>query len=137
VHTTNYYNAFIEVSEDCPVFESEVPKQRREGKSVALLQFEMISQNPYQFSSDDVLFNIHALRNHLSPSKEEKEKYFSKGQACFRASPLVKRYGWGVHFDENGKMALYNLDSPEYQKLKGAPELEHLKGMRNKKNSTN
>ena len=133
MHTTNYYDTFIEAAEDCPVMESEIPKMRGESKSVALLQFEMISQNPYKYTSDEVLFSIHALRNQLSTSASLKAEFFSKGQACFRASPLVKRYGWGIHFDENGKMALYNLDSPEYQKLKNDSGLTHLKGMRNKR----
>ncbi|SMC66449.1 DUF6157 family protein [Moheibacter sediminis] len=133
MHTTNYYNTFIEVSEDCPVFESEIPQQKGDNKSVALLQFEMISHNPYKYTSDEVLFNIYVLRNNLSPNQKEKEKFFSKGQACLRASPLGKRYGWGIHFDENGRMALYNLDSPEYQKLKGDISLTHLKAMRNKR----
>lgn len=133
MHTTNYYNTFIEVSEDCPVFESEIPKQRGDSKSVALLQFEMIAHNPYRYTSDEVIFNIHALRNDLSVNESNHEIFFSKGQPCFRASPLSKRYGWGIHFDENGKMALYNLDSPEYQNLKADPDLKHLKAMRNKK----
>jgi len=133
MHTTNYYNTFIEAAEDCPVMESEIPKMRGENKSVALLQFEMIAQNPYKFTSDEVLFSIHALRNQLAPSASVKADFFSKGQACFRASPLVKRYGWGIHFDEKGKMALYNLDSTEYQKLKNDAELAHVKGMRNKR----
>ncbi len=133
MHTTNYYDTFIEAAEDCPVMESEIPKMRGENKSVALLQFEMISQNPYKFTSDEVLFSIHALRNQLSLSESVKADFFSKGQACFRASPLVKRYGWGVHFDENGKMALYNLNSTEYQKLKKDSQLAHVKGMRNKR----
>lgn len=135
MHTTNYYNTFIEVSEDCPVFESEIPKSKGDDKTVAMLQFEMISHNPYKFTSDEVLFNIYALRNNLSPTQDEKDKFFSKGQACFRASPLTKRYGWGIHFDENGKMALYNLDSPEYKKLKGDIGLTHVKAMRNKRAS--
>src|SRR5690606_3670915 len=133
MHTTNYYNTFIEISDDCPVFESEIPKYRGGYKSVALLPFELIAHNPYHFTSDEVLFNIHALRKGLPPNEENKQEFFSKGQACFRASPLGKRYGWGIHFDENGKMALYNLDSPEYQNLKGDPNLAHVKAMRNKK----
>lgn len=133
MHTTNYFNTFIEVSEDCPVFESEIPTEKAGNKSVALLQFEMISHNPYKFTSDEVLFNIHAFRKNLTPNEENKQEFFSKGQPCFRASPLTKRYGWGIHFDENGAMALYNLDAPEYQKLKGDVGLTHLKAMRNKK----
>lgn len=133
MHTTNYFNTFIEVSEDCPVFEPEIPKEKAGNKSVALLQFEMISHNPYKFTSDEVLFNIHALRKNLSSNEEKKQEFFSKGQPCFRASLLTKRYGWGIHFDENGKMALYNFDAPEYQKLKNDISLTHLKAMRNKK----
>lgn len=133
MHTTNYYDTFIEAAEDCPVMESEIPQMRGENKSVALLQFEMISQHPYRFTSDEILFSIHALRNNLSPSESEKEIFFSRGQACLRASPLPKRYGWGIHFDQDGKVALYNLNSVEYQKLKKDPLLKHLKAMRNKR----
>ncbi len=134
MHTTNYYNTFIEVSEDCPVFESEIPKEKGENKSVALLQFEMISHNPYQFTSDEVLFNIHALRNHLTPNDTNREEFFSKGQPCFRASPLSKRYGWGTHHDEKGKTALIPMDSNDYKKLIKNSGLKHLKAMRSKKN---
>lgn len=132
-HTTNYYSTFLEVSEDCPIFESEIPKEKAGNKSVALLQFEMISHNPYKFTSDEVLFHIYAMRNDLPANESNREDFFSKGQPCFRASPLTKRYGWGIHFDENSKMALYNLDSPEYQKLKSDNSLKHVKAMRNKK----
>ncbi|HLV24486.1 MAG TPA: DUF6157 family protein [Moheibacter sp.] len=83
MHTTNYYNTFIEISDDCPVFESEIPKERGGNKSVALLQFEMIAHNPYQFTSDEVLFNIHALRKDLAPNEENKQEFFSKDKLVF------------------------------------------------------
>jgi hypothetical protein len=34
-----------------------------------------------------------------------------------RSSDLGKRYGWGVHADENGRIALYAVDSTEYAAL--------------------
>lgn len=34
-----------------------------------------------------------------------------------RASALGKKYGWGVHYDAHGKMALYGLDSREYEQF--------------------
>ncbi len=39
---------------------------------------------------------------------------FSKSHPCLRASMLPKRYGWGVHFNAEGKIALYAKESPEY-----------------------
>lgn len=66
-------------------------------------------------------------------TQKEKTKFFSKGQACFRASPLTKRYGWGVHSNAEGKIALYAVGSEEYQKLSEDQALKHLKAMRSKR----
>ena len=132
--TTNYINTFIEVAEDCPVKAAEIPPQKEE-KTAANIQFEMVAHNPYKYTSDDVLFQVYATKNKLSGSKlkEEREKFFSKGQACFRSSPLTKRYGWGVHNDEKGKIAIYPIDSPEYKKFAKDKTLAHKRGMRSKR----
>lgn len=132
--STNYHNTFIEVAEDCPVLEAEVPKEKGGKKTVPLLQFEMIAHNPYKYTSDEVLFSIFALRNAVSSEDDtERKRFFSKGQACFRASPLGKRYGWGFHFDENAKMALYAMESEEYREFKNDKTLEHTSAMRSKR----
>jgi hypothetical protein len=132
--TTNYINTFIEVAEDCPVKAAEIPPQKEE-KTAANIQFEMVAHNPYKYTSDDVLFQVYATKNKLSGSKlkEERQKFFSKGQACFRSSPLTKRYGWGVHNDEKGKIAIYPIESPEYKKFAKDKSLEHTRGMRSKR----
>jgi hypothetical protein len=135
MHTTNYYNAFIEVAEDCPVTNAEVPPLKGDNKTVANLQYEMIIDNPYKYTSDDLIFKIHALRNSIgmATQKAEREKFFSKGQPCMRCSPLTKRYGWGVHSNAEGKIAIYAIDSAEYKKLAKDKKLEHTKGMRSKR----
>lgn len=129
--TTNYYNTFIEVAEDCPVEAAEIPPERKRITSVRT-QYEMITKHPYEFTSDDVLFSIFAEKNGVSQNRiaVERKKYFSKGRACLRSSALGKRYGWGIHFDENGKMELYGVDSEEYKKLVGNSNIDHLKAMR-------
>jgi hypothetical protein len=133
--TTNYYDTFIEVADDCPVKIAEVPPQRGQDKSVANIQFEMIIANPYKYTSDDILFRVFAIRNELGAKdlEEEREKFFSKGQPCFRSSPLTKRYGWGVHSDSKGRIALYAVESDEYEELAGNKNLKHLKAMRSKR----
>jgi hypothetical protein len=135
--TTNYINTFIEVSEDCPTSEGEIPVPRGEEKTAALIQYEMVGENPYAYTSDDVLFEVYALKNKVTSKARarEREKFFSKGQACFRSSPLTKRYGWGVHNDEHGKIALYSVGSSEYKKLVKDKTLAHVKGMRSKRAS--
>jgi hypothetical protein len=46
--TTNYYNTFIEIAEDCPVKVAEIPPQKGESKTAASIQYEMIAGHPYE-----------------------------------------------------------------------------------------
>lgn len=129
--TTNYFNTFIEVAGDCPVDKAEVPPERSR-KTKVRMQYELISENPYEFTSDDLLFHIYAQRHEIPESQREKERaaYFSKGRACLRSSSLGKRYGWGIHYDEDGKMAIYGIGSDNYDELVRDESLDHLKAMR-------
>ena len=131
VHTTNYKDTFIIVSDDCPAKGGEIPPTKNGVKTVASIQFNILSKNPYKFTSDDVLFQTHAERNDLTESELEtaRERFFSKGQACFRASPLTKRYGWGVHSDKEGKIALFGCETTEYKSLLTDKNLKILKAM--------
>ncbi len=134
-HSTNYFNTFIEIADDSPIACSEVPPVKGESKTAATIQFEMIRKNPYKFNSDDVLFQVFADKNDLTKSeyKEARQNFFSKGQPCFRASPLTKRYGWGVHYNADGKMAIYGAESDEYQKFLSDKSLKVLKAMKSSK----
>jgi|SRR5699024_581380 len=129
--TTNYVNTFVEVAEDCPVNKAESPPERSR-KTKVRMQYELISENPYTYTSDDLLFHIYAKRHDIPESKkeEEREAYFSKGRACLRSSSLGKRYGWGIHYDENGKMALYGVESVKYTQFARDENLDHLKALR-------
>lgn len=135
MHTTNYTNTFIEVAEDCPVAAAEVPPQKGDKKTIANLHFDMVIDSPYKYTSDDVIFSAYAAKNDIPKSKyaDERAAFFSKGQACMRASPLTKRYGWGVHNDAKGRIAIYAVDSPEYKKLAKDKAIEHTRGMRSKR----
>lgn len=133
--STNYYNTLIEVAEDCPVPAAQVPPQRGNEKTTANFQFEMISRNPYRYTSDEVIFDVYAIKKDLTEAErdEERMKFFSRGQACLRASPLTKRYGWGVHSNAEGKIALYAIESEEYQKLSKDRNTKQVKAMRSKR----
>ncbi len=135
IHTTNYQDTFIEIADDCPVNIGEVPPIKGADKTIANMQFEMVSENPYKFTSDDVLFHCFATKNKIAKSelKSAREQFFSKGQPCFRASPLTKRYGFGVHSDKDGKIALYGCDTAEYKKLAKDKKLKIVKAMKSSK----
>ena len=135
MHTTNYINTFISIAEDCPATTAQIPPDKAGEKTIAGLQFEIVKKNPYKYTSDDVLFQVHAIRNEITKGEmaKERENFFSKGQACFRSSPLGKRYGWGVHSDEKGRIAIYPMESPEYKKLAKDKGLEQTKAMRSKR----
>ncbi|WP_126972927.1 DUF6157 family protein [Gynurincola endophyticus] len=135
VHTTNYYNAFIAISEDCNEEEGKIPPMKEEAPSIAALQFNLIQENPYKYTSDDVVFQVYAQKNNINKADyvEAREKLFSKGQPCLRASPLTKKYGWGIHFNEEGKMAIYGCGSEEYKNFVSGDMVTIVKAMRNKK----
>jgi hypothetical protein len=61
---------------------------------------------------------------------KQREHFFSKGQPCFRASPLTKSYGWGIHSNEEGKIAMYGSESSEYQKFVADETIPKVKAMK-------
>ena len=134
-HTTNYQDTFIVIADDCPVANGEIPPTKGDNKTVANLQFEMAINNPYKYTSDDILFQVFAHRNDLTKSeyKEKREVFFSKGQPCFRASPLTKRYGWGVHNNKEGKVAIFGAESLAYKNLSEDKTLKIVKAMKSSK----
>jgi hypothetical protein len=135
VHTTNYYNSFIEVAADCPVKQGIIPPSKPGMHSIAQRQYDLLQKNPYRFTSDEVLFQVYAERNNISPGEMEaaRQQFFSKGQPCFRTSPLTKRYGWGVHFNEEGKIAIFGCDENAYKRFSGNEKIKVLKAMSTKK----
>lgn len=132
MHTTNYTNTFIEVADDCPVTTAELPPRKGDKVTIANLHFDMVHDQPYRYTSDDVIFGTHALRNEIPKNEwqEARELFFSKGQACMRTSPLAKRYGWGIHHDENGRVAIYPRESAAYKKFAKDKGIAHVKAMR-------
>jgi hypothetical protein len=132
VHTTNYKNTFIAIADDSPTTSGEMPPVKGDAKTVASMQFDLVYEHPYEYTSDDVIFRVYAERNDIPKSEweEAREQFFSKGQPCLRASPLTKRYGWGVHADENEKIAIYGSETEAYKKLLQDPELKVVKAMK-------
>ncbi len=119
----SYVQTLIAVADDCPVMSSVVPTAHAGKKTVAVLQHELIAAQAHTLTQEDVLFEVW-LRRQDPPSNpgdlervELRERFFAKPQACLRSSPLPKRYGWGLLFDHEGKVALCPMESKEYRRL--------------------
>ena len=132
VHTTNYLDTFIEVAEDTKAAYGIKPPSKGDKKTIAEMQYDLIAKHPYRYTSDEVLFQVFADRNDLAEAEydQARAQFFSKGQACFRASPLTKTYGFGVHCDSDGKMAIYGVETAEYGEFVADINLKKVKAMK-------
>lgn len=132
--TTNYTEAFITVSPDSTATAGTTPTK---AGSIAQIQHELLTRQPYHYTSDDLLFEVHALRQGIAAKdrKPAREAFFAKPQACLRASPLVKQFGWGLHHDADAKVAAYGVDSEAYRELSVSADLKIVAGMRSKRAS--
>lgn len=131
MHTTNYTNIFLRVADDCRAETGLVPPEKA-SPTIARMQYEMISRNPYRYTSDDVVFGVWAARSGIPPEElpARRAEFFSKGQPCLRSSPLGKQYGWGIHHDAESRVALYPRESEEYERFSNDPALKQVKAMK-------
>lgn len=131
-HTTNYADTLILVSPDTKLKAAKVPAS---AESVAGRQYRMIADAPYGHTSDDVIFTVHADRAGIPEDERAAARaaFFSRGQACLRASPLVRSHGWGVHSDAHGRVALVAMESPHYFAMAANERLAKVEGMRSKR----
>jgi uncharacterized protein DUF6157 len=139
VSGVNYRDTVIAVARDSVARHGEIPPLRAGKPTVARLQFEMIHEHPYQYTSEDVLFATSAEGRGLDGSLDDGRRlamrlaFFEKPRACLRASPLAKQFGWGLHFDSHGRVAAYGVESEEYRRLLADPTLRQLEAMRSRR----
>lgn len=94
----------------------------------------MLAGHPYVYTQEDVLFMTYLAQNDIKINDDElRREFFSKPKPCLRSSPLPKKYGWGFHFDGDGKVALYGTETDEYKRLSASKGITILKAMRSKK----
>lgn len=130
-HTTNYFDTFITIAPDSAAVEAVVPPERAT-PSVAERTYRLIAEHPYELTSDDVLFTVWADRNEVADADRAaaRSQFFSKGQPCLRSSDLGKRYGWGVHSDSEGRVAVVGVDTAEYAAFAADDALTVVPAMR-------
>jgi hypothetical protein len=128
----NYYDTLIEVADDCPATEAQVPQSRGGRKTKAVVEYELLVKHPYTYTEEDIAFEVYAVVHDIPKASraKEREKFLSKGHPHLRVSALAKRYGWGIHNNAEGKVALIAVRSSEYERLIQDPHTIKVKAFR-------
>jgi Family of unknown function (DUF6157) len=128
----NYFDTLIEVAEDSAATEARAPTGRGGKKTKAVVEYQLLAEHPYTYTEQDIAFEVYAALHEI-PTQDRptvREQFLRKGHPHLRASPLAKRYGWGIHNNADGKVALIAVESPEYQQLLNDPRITKIKAFR-------
>jgi hypothetical protein len=133
-----YKNTLVTVAADCPVKKSEIPVPRGNKIPQHLHQYTLLTNEPYALGHEELTFEVYLRKEGLeNESEAEKQniwaKLFEKEHPCLRASSLTKRYGFGAHYNSEGKIAIYPMESPEYKKLLDDKIITKLPAMNSKR----
>jgi hypothetical protein len=135
-------NTFVLVAPDCSANVGTAPKPRGDKPTIPLLQHRLLIQSPYKLKLEELMYEVHVLREGLTPGQSKnqhsriQEKLFGKPYPCMRASPLPKSYGWGVHHDGKGRLAIYGVESEDYRRLSASDNgLDVVVAMRTRRDS--
>lgn len=123
MYSTNHPDTLITASPDSPVQVGTVPEKPA---TVAGLQFALLADRPHVLTSDDLLHAVHQARG----GEKDRDAFFVTPQACLRASPLVKQFGWGLLSDADGRLALVGMETEQYRRLLDDPKIAKKPGMR-------
>jgi hypothetical protein len=135
----NYVDAFITIAPDSTAACGLAPPARGEAKTIPAIEYELLSKRPYFYTQEELQFAVHLQREGITPAQLKAKRkqlwaeFFSKPRACLRGSALPKKYGWGLHFDEQGRIALVGVETPAYKKLSASKTLKVMAALRSKK----
>ena len=115
----DHTDTFITVAPDTTATAAVVPAPQPRGPTVASATYELLAPHPYEWRSSEVIFTVWADRQGIAAEDRAGSwvDFFSEPRACLRSSDLGKRFGWGIHADEHGRIALHGLGTPSYERL--------------------
>ena len=61
----SYKNTFVKISEDCPVVEAKIPLAKNGKKPMHLIQYELLTQNPYRFDHEELIWEVYVRQKEL------------------------------------------------------------------------
>lgn len=130
-------DTFIQIAPDCPAADGMVPESNRDLKPFHVAQFEVLSRHPYRYTYAELLCEAHARQNGLKGAECRRDgdlrQALLKKHPCPRTCALPKRFGWGIHVNGDGKLALHGCESDDYRRLAGDDKLQHVAALRSKR----
>ena len=128
-------NTFIVIADDSGATSGRIPTPKDDKPSLARRHYDLLSEYPYTYDLDSFNFEIFCQKNDIEPDDREthREAFFSKGHPCMRASPLTKTHGFGAHYDDEGRIAIYPVESEAYGRLANNPGLRVEMAMRSRR----
>ena len=78
----NYYDTLIEVADDCPATEGQVPQARSGKQTKAGVEYELLVKHPYRYTEEDIAFGVYAVLHDIPKASrpKERERFLSKEQ---------------------------------------------------------
>lgn len=119
----SYQDTFIQIAPDSSATEAVIPADDRPKKTIHRLQYELLTEKPYHYTHEEFVFEVYRLRQGIDEETlaedgdELRADFHKKEHPCMRASALTKKYGWGAHHNDEGKIALVPIESEDYQTL--------------------
>jgi len=120
-----YHEELIEVAEDCPV-KCAIEPPVGDPKTIARIGYEVLIENPYKFTEREFFKEVHFERRQMLNLKVESYN--------IKRSLIVRAYGWGIHRNQDGKLALVPMESAQYKELQES--IKTTKSYRTRKNSS-
>lgn len=106
-----YQEELIEIAEDCPADHAVEPPNDRPSKTRARIAYEILSEHPYQYTEIEFFHELDVVRRNKPNAKIESYQ--------IKRSPLAQTYGWGIHRNQQGELALVAMESNRYRELQG------------------
>lgn len=115
----------ITISEDSPTKIAVVPVSKRKSKTLPQMYFEELKAQPYKYTEQELAKRIHHDLRNMPHLKIENYN--------IKRSPLLERFGWGIHVDGAGRLGLVGCDSEKYLQFLQNPDIKKVKAYRTRK----
>ena len=79
--------------------------------AIVMIEYEELSNNPYKYTYEELKHRVHIERRGKKLGELKLDSY------RLTRSQFLKKWGWGIHIDRNGKLALVGCETSKYKQL--------------------
>ena len=112
----------ITISEDSPTKISIIPDN---DGTIPYIKYIVLKENPYKFTEFEFFKEVH--------HNIRKKSHLKIEQYSLKRMHLIKRFGWGLHINNQNKISIIPCESEQYNDLLANSSVKKLKAYRNNK----